>query len=118
MFINALCRLKACLTAILFVFIVTLSSTATAEDKVFTSAEFLTWKESSQDFYIEASVGMAGFIAVKTDENKIKAPCIDNWYYTDESKQNEFIRGIMRKNSEFHPRAIILGVLEKQCGKF
>ena len=92
-----------------------------AEDKkadVFTSGEFLTWKESSQDFYIEASVGMAGAIATQTDEDKKQAKCISDWYYPNETKSNNFIRSVMHENSGYHPRAIILGILEKQCGKF
>lgn len=103
--------------AILTMFSV-LSVAVKAEDKTFTSAEFLTWKESSQDFYIEASVGMAALVAIHTDSEKKMAPCIDKWYYSDEANSNAFIRSVMREHSEFHPRAIILGVLEKRCGEF
>lgn len=84
----------------------------------FTSAEFLTWKESSQEFYIEASVGMAAFIAAQIDGSDQQASCISQWYYPAEKEKNQFIRKTMRENSTFHPRAIVLGVLEKQCGEF
>lgn len=97
---------------------IAISAPVKAEDKTFTSADFLTWKKSSQDFYIEASVGMAALIAIQTDSDKKMASCIDNWYYLNEANSNEFIRSVMSENSEFHPRAIILGVLEKRCDEF
>jgi hypothetical protein len=102
----------------IFTLFLALGAHAKAEDNVFTSKEFLTWKQSSQDFYIEASVGMAALIAIQTDTEKKMASCIDNWYYSDEIKSNEFIRSVMRENSEYHPRAIVLGVVEKRCGEF
>lgn len=86
--------------------------------KTFTSAEFLTWKQDSQDFFIEASVGMAASISSQITGKKQQASCIDKWYYPEQEKKNYFIRDIMRENSEYHPRAIIIGVLEKQCGEF
>ena len=84
----------------------------------FTSRKFLTWKESSQNFYIEACVGMAAFIAAQIDSKSKQAQCISKWYYPAETEKNGFIKKVMRKNDTFHPRAIILGVLEKQCGEF
>lgn len=86
--------------------------------ETFTSADFLEWKESSQDFYIEASIGMAAVIATQTDKTKKHAPCIDSWYYPNEKGKNDFIRKVMKENPEYHPRGIILGILEKQCGEF
>ncbi|MEZ5691659.1 MAG: hypothetical protein R3D71_08350 [Rickettsiales bacterium] len=84
----------------------------------FTSAEFLKWPKNKQDSYMSISIGMTAFIASQTDVHKKKASCIDNWYYSDKAKKNTFIRSVMQDNSGYHPQAIILGVIEKQCGEF
>lgn len=119
MHISQLSNLKCLLFFAIMATILTVSTPTKAEDKVFTSAEFLTWKKNSQGFYIEASIGMAASITSQMDDTRKKqASCIDNWYYPKQSEKNDFIRSIMSKNSEFHPRAIIIGILEKQCGEF
>ncbi|MCG8605447.1 hypothetical protein MJD09_10670 [bacterium] len=82
----------------------------------FKSADFLTWKRDTQDFYIEASVGMASLIATQNDRTQAK--CIDDWYYTDEAAANAFVLSVMRDHPTYHPRGIILGVVQKQCGSF
>ena len=61
---------------------------------------------------------MASFIAAQIENGKEQARCMSDWYYPNEAEKNAFIKDVMSKNSEFHPRAIILGVLEKQCGEF
>jgi len=95
---------------------IALTSQATGASKVFRSSEFLTWKQTSQDFYIEASVGMASLIASQID--KAQARCIDNWYFKNEAAANASIRNVMKNNPSYHPRGIILGVVQKQCGSF
>ena len=82
----------------------------------FKSADFLMWKRETQDFYIEASVGMASLIAAQNDNAQAK--CIDDWYYADEPTANSFVLSVMSDNPTYHPRGIILGVLQKQCGSF
>ncbi len=84
--------------------------------EIFKSSEFLTWKRDSQDFYIRTSVGMASLIAAQS--NKTQATCIDDWYFGDEHAANTFIRDVMDKNPSYHPRGIILGVIQKHCGSF
>jgi hypothetical protein len=116
--INVLSPIKRSLPLVIFSAFLAFTTPAKAEDNIFTSAEFLKWEEKSQDFFIEASVGMAGFLAAQIDKEKQQAKCIGDWYYLAENKKNEYIRSIMRKNSEFHPRAIIVGILEKECGEF
>lgn len=84
--------------------------------ETFKSSEFLAWKQESQEFYIRTSVGMAGFIAAQND--KKHADCLESWYLEDEKKSNDFIFDVMGKYPEYHPRGVIVAVLEKQCGKF
>ena len=88
----------------------------TAHAETFKSSEFLTWKRESQEFYINANVGMAGLIAAQND--KKHAECLEDWYWDDQEKSSKHILDVMRQYPEYHPRGVILAVLEKQCGKF
>ena len=80
------------------------------------SAEFLTWKRPAQESYINTSIGMAGLIAAQND--KKHANCLENWYWDNQQKSTDFILKSMREYSAYHPRGVILAVLEAQCGKF
>ncbi|MET1414385.1 hypothetical protein ABVF61_19085 [Roseibium sp. HPY-6] len=84
--------------------------------ETFKSAEFLKWKRESQNFYIDANIGMAGLIAAQND--KKHAECLEGWYWDDKVKSIDFILKSMRDFPDYHPRGVILGVLEAQCGKF
>ena len=79
----------------------------------FKSSDFLTWNKKSQAFYIEASIGMASLIAAQN--NKSQAKCIDDWYYPEEAAKNAFILETMKRVPDYHPRGVILAVIEKQC---
>ena len=57
---------------------------------------------------------MASLIAAQRDKEKAK--CIDEWYYADEAIANSFVRSVMRDNPTYHPRGIILGIVQKKCG--
>lgn len=85
-----------------------------AQANAFTSEEFLSWAPQNQAFYIEASVGMASLIAGQRDT--AQGRCIDDWYYGDEAARRASILGVMRENPRFHPRGIMLAVLQKRCG--
>lgn len=83
--------------------------------EIFKSAEFLKWPAKSQSFYFRTSIGMAGLVARRN--NKVQGDCIDNWYFYAEKKAHAHIIDVMRKHPSYHPRGVILAVLEKQCGK-
>lgn len=85
-----------------------------ARSQMFTSEEFLTWDRDAQGFYFQTSIGMAGLIAAQND--KAQADCIDRWFFADQDTAHDFIVGAMRKFPEFHPRGVILAVIEKKCG--
>ena len=89
-----------------------LSPVAYAEK--FTSGEFLTWERENQDFYINTSVGMAGLIATRNDESQ--GDCLSEWYFSDEGAANEHVLSVMRTYPDYHPRGVILAIIEKQCG--
>ena len=83
---------------------------------MFKNSEFLKWSEDNKSFYIRTSIGMASLIAAKND--KAHADCLAKWYFSDQSKKNDFIYGIMKQYPDHHPRGIIMAVLQKQCGSF
>lgn len=84
--------------------------------KEFTSADFLKWEPESQSFYFRTSIGMAGLIAGLNNDQQAK--CIDDWYFADMKNAEKVMIGVMRDNSSYHPRGVILGVLQKKCGAF
>lgn len=90
------------------------TQTPPAHAGAFTSEDFLSWAPQNQAFYIEASVGMASLIAGQRDT--AQGRCIDDWYYGDEAEGTAAILGVMRENPRYHPRGIVLAVLQKRCG--
>lgn len=85
-----------------------------ASAKTFKSADFLKWGTESQSFYIDTSIGMAGLIASLNDEHQSR--CIDNWYFQDKSGAEDKILNAMRRNPDYHPRGVIVAVLQDVCG--
>lgn len=58
---------------------------------------------------------MAGLIAGQNDEKQ--GACIDDWYFRNESEAHDYIIGVMKTYPSYHPRGVILAVLEKRCGE-
>ncbi len=85
----------------------------------FTGETFLTWKTDSQQNYVRISVATATFVATRT--NPATATCLDEWFAKDADvsaqRTNELLATISR-NSEFHPAAVIVLALERECGSF
>ena len=97
------------------ILIVIVSSPQISVGKVFKSMEFLKWDRESQDYYIRTSVGMASLVSAQSD--KTHAKCLDNWY-SAEKPANDLVLTAMARFPEFHPRGVILAVMQKQCGSF
>lgn len=77
----------------------------------------LGWPLETQTFYIQASVTMAAFMT--TQSQKKQSVCIDDWYFESDDirkARNDHILDVMRKYPDHHPSAIILAILDKQCG--
>lgn len=81
----------------------------------FTSDEFLTWNRQNQGFYFRTSIGMAGLIA--GFNNKEQGHCIDRWYFNDTGNAEAKLLDAMRRFPSYHPRGVIVAVLQKACGK-
>ncbi len=88
----------------------------TSFGKQFTSAEFLEWPRESQKGYFQSAIGMAGFIALENDQTHGK--CLENWYLKNAVQTENLILETMRKNRAYHPRAILVALMQKACGPF
>ncbi|MEM6942834.1 MAG: hypothetical protein AAF565_03680 [Pseudomonadota bacterium] len=88
---------------------------APVQASTFTAEEFLAWAPQNRAFYIEASIGMASLIAGQTDP--ALGRCIDDWYYGNEADGTASILDVMRQNPDYHPRGIVLAVLQNRCGQ-
>ncbi|WP_321337363.1 hypothetical protein [uncultured Cohaesibacter sp.] len=82
----------------------------------FTSADFLKWKAAGRDLYIDTTVGTALMIADQNDKSHAK--CLEDWYFSNKEAANKEIYGAMEANVKYHPRVVIVGMLQKKCGTF
>lgn len=83
--------------------------------ETFTSGEFLTWKSEQRIAYIQNSITMVGIVATQLD--KEKARCIDAWHSKQINSGHPVVLRAMRKHADYHPQAIVLWILQKECGK-
>jgi len=87
----------------------------------FTSSDVLEWSAESQDSYFQTSVTMIGVVATQTGTHGHIAACIDDWYWQGDvanPENNDTIRAAMQRFPDLYPQAIVLAVVEKQCGNF
>lgn len=85
-------------------------------EKRFTSKDFLEWGDEEKSSYIQISLITANTIASRNDQNQ--STCIGDWYDRNKDDANDYIYGVMEKNADHHPVAIILAIAEKECGSF
>ena len=83
--------------------------------QTFTSEEFLEWSYGDQEGYLAASVMMVGVVASQLD--RTQAQCIDKWYAGEEKAEHQTLLTAMREHSSYHPQAIVLWVVQNECGK-
>lgn len=101
--------------------IATLALALPASAESFTSADVLEWDEEQQAGYFQTSVTMIGIVATQVDGSEHIANCIDAWFggpVEGAEKRAARIREVMQGIPEYHPQAVILAVIEKECGKF
>ena len=68
---------------------------------------------------MQTSVSMAGVIAAQTKPEI--ARCIDGWYFVNDDavdQRNAEIIGLISENAGFHPSAVILAAIQRECGTF
>ncbi len=84
-----------------------------------TAADFLTWDKTSQDGYIQTSVGMIGVIASQIAPDV--ANCLNDWYYKSAQSialRNDEVRRVMSEYGTYHPSTVIFAIAEDRCGRF
>lgn len=85
----------------------------------FTSATVLEWPEAQQNALFQTSITMAGIVATRRDDTRHIARCVDDWYAEDVLTQRQSeIRDAMTQHPQHHPQAIIVALIEKNCGFF
>ncbi len=87
----------------------------------FTSADVLEWGEESQRNFFQNSVTMIGIVATQVEGREGIANCIDSWFggpIVGAEQRAARIQDVMRALPDHHPQAVILAVIEKECGNF
>lgn len=87
----------------------------------FTAADVLEWSADVQDSYFQTSVMMIAIVATQTGEHHQIAECIDHWHGGGNQSQpmrSAAIREVFDRLPNYHPQALILAVIEKECGNF
>ncbi|MEM1377066.1 MAG: hypothetical protein AAGG69_06725 [Pseudomonadota bacterium] len=85
----------------------------------FTGTEFLTWSETAQAAFFQNSVLMASTISSRLEETH--ATCVSDWYFgeaVDRGARNQEVLETIRQYPEFHPSAVVLAVIERECGQY
>ncbi|MBL1437505.1 MAG: hypothetical protein COB08_015050 [Rhodobacteraceae bacterium] len=87
----------------------------------FTSAEVLNRELEAQNSLFLTSIGMVGIVAMQTGQHDDKVDCINDWYWVDglvSEAKNDAIRVAVESLSQVHPQAVIMAVIERECGLF
>lgn len=87
----------------------------------FTSKDVLAWSVPAQDSFFQTSVTMIGIVATQTGQHNHIADCIDTWYGggpASQPQRSARLRDVMQALPDHHPQAVILAVIEKECGEF
>ena len=80
----------------------------------FKASEFLKFPQENQKGYISASAMMAGLIATQNVPDQAK--CIDRWVADEATRGYPRIAEAMKAHGDYHPTAVIMSVLQKECG--
>ncbi|QEW21482.1 hypothetical protein LA6_003693 [Marinibacterium anthonyi] len=87
----------------------------------FTSADVLAWSENEQNNYFQINIRMIAIVAAQMERNGSIAECIDQWHGGGEASlpaRVAQIRKGMEALPDYHPQAVILAVIQKECGNF
>lgn len=96
------------------------STPALADEAEKAGDYFQGWDEAAQRGFVSTSVSMALTIASQTDKDLMQ--CIFEWYGKGDDKieaqrEDEIIE-VIGNYVAHQPYAVVLAVLQKQCGKF
>ena len=107
-----------------YISIFSLLSLATYPQEVFAEedgAYFQRWEEGAQRGFVSTTIAMAITIASQAD--KTLANCIFDWYgqgnkEAAHARQDEVIKLIAGRYASHPPHAVVLAIIQKECGKF
>ena len=77
---------------------------------------FLKNCEAEKTWWFMGAFSTLGLQVAQTD--KTKADCIWNWYATNRLHKNKELEAAMRKYPKHAPSTIVMGILQRDCGKF
>lgn len=92
---------------------ISISTGALAGESV-TATKFLTYTPEGQKGFITATAGTAAVIANMNRPEQGK--CIDAWIGSNSGSGYKTVMDAMKKLPDYHPTAVTLAVLQKQCG--
>lgn len=87
----------------------------------FTGSELLEWSVAEQDSYFQTSIGMVAVVGTQTNFPKDIVECLNQWYWPNgalDPNRNSEIREALTRFPKAHPQAIVLAVIERECGSF
>ncbi|MEL6467790.1 MAG: hypothetical protein AAFQ58_22730 [Pseudomonadota bacterium] len=87
----------------------------------FTAADVLGWTHEEQDAFFVTSFGMAGIVAMQTGQHDAQMHCIDDLFALSDEQaaiRNEDYREVFERFPELHPQALIMAIIERDCGSF
>ncbi|NOR63886.1 MAG: hypothetical protein GQ535_15540 [Rhodobacteraceae bacterium] len=87
----------------------------------FTGSELLEWSVEAQDSYFQTSIGMVAVVGTQTNFPNDIVECLNQWYWPNgvlDPNKNLEIRDAITRFPTLHPQAIVLAVIERECGSF
>ena len=85
----------------------------------FTSAQFMKWSDSAQSAFFQNSVLMASTISARISQSHAK--CLNDWYFDYSGRRferDQVFLDTMAEHPSFHPTAVVLAVIERECGQY
>lgn len=87
----------------------------------FTGADVLEWTDSQRASLIDTSLAMLSVVAARSEQTRPITGCLFEWYWSSEDQKAAAVLEIteaFQRFGEHDPQAIILVLVERQCGSF
>lgn len=85
----------------------------------FNGSKFLEWSMPSQTAYLQNSIVMA--MTVSSRMSEAHSTCISQWFFDADGFRDgreDDLRKSISQYSDYHPGAIIVAIIERECGEF
>jgi NAD/NADP transhydrogenase alpha subunit len=91
-------------------------STGALAGEAFTIKEFLALSPDTQKNFITTTAGATGLVA--NMNRPAQSKCIDAWIAKNASTGYQPVIEAMKKMPDYHPMAVTVAVIQKECGPF